>query len=236
MKKLTYEFIKEQFENEGYELLSAEYTNQREKLGYICPEGHRHSINWSDWKQNRRCPYCGLRSRASKRRLNFDIIQKSFENERYILLTNKFDYRNVDQKLDFICSNGHKYFMNYHNWKSGWRCTYCHHEKLSLLFTGDGHPGWKGGISCELYCDAWADKEYKESIKERDGYECQNPDCWGKDSCLAIHHVDYNKKNCTPWNLITICRSCNARANFERSKHEEIYKNILRNKYDYKEA
>ena len=33
---------------------------------------------------------------------------------------------------------------------------------------GENHPNWKGGISCEPYCDAWADKEYKEDMKERD--------------------------------------------------------------------
>jgi len=33
------------------------------------------------------------------------------------------------------------------------------------MLSGAGSPHWKGGISCVPYCDAWADKEYKESIK-----------------------------------------------------------------------
>lgn len=47
-KKLTYEFVKEQFGREGYELLSKEYVNNCTKLFYICPKGHKHSISW-DW-------------------------------------------------------------------------------------------------------------------------------------------------------------------------------------------
>ena len=30
----------------------------------------------------------------------------------------------------------------------------------------------------------------------------------------AKYHINYNKKDCRPKNLITLCRSCNARANF----------------------
>ena len=33
---------------------------------------------------------------------------------------------------------------------------------------------------------------------------------------LAIHHIDYNKKNNKEENLITLCRSCNVKVNFNR--------------------
>jgi len=60
------------------------------------------------------------------------------------------------------------------------------------------------------------DKEYKESIKERDGYKCQNSSCRNMSKRLSIHHIDYGKKNCKPNNLITLCTSCNVRANSKR--------------------
>ncbi|MEA3341751.1 MAG: NUMOD3 domain-containing DNA-binding protein, partial [Chloroflexota bacterium] len=85
--------------------------------------------------------------------------------------------------------------------------------------TGSKSPGWKGGISCEPYCQAWSDKEYKESIKQRDEYRCQNPYCYNTTKRLNIHHIDYNKKNCGPDNLITLCVGCNARANKDRECH-----------------
>lgn len=96
-----------------------------------------------------------------------------------------------------------------------------------MLFCGENHPNWKGGISCEPYCDVWTDKEYKESIKDRDGYKCLNPACFGNIHRLSVHHIDYNKKNCGPENLIILCTSCNSRANSEREWHESWYKAII---------
>jgi hypothetical protein len=227
MKRLRYEDVKRKFEEEGYILLSNNYVNNKCKLDYICNKRHRHSITWSEWSRGRRCYYCGIDRRTNLKRLNFDIIQRSFNSENYILLVNKHEYVNVDQKLNFICLNGHKYAISWHNWNNGWRCKFCHHEKLSVLFSGEGNPQWKGGISCEPYCDIWIDKEYKESIKKRDNYECQNPNCWNVSNRLTIHHIDYNKKNCSPENLITLCNSCNVRANKDRSLHETLYKAIV---------
>jgi len=56
--KKTIEFIKPEFAKEGYILLTTEYMNCKQKLDYICPEGHRHNISWSDWKSGNRCPTC----------------------------------------------------------------------------------------------------------------------------------------------------------------------------------
>lgn len=39
-KKLTFEFVKEQFEKEGYKLLSTEYENAHTKLKVRCNKGH----------------------------------------------------------------------------------------------------------------------------------------------------------------------------------------------------
>lgn len=94
-------------------------------------------------------------------------------------------------------------------------------------FSGENHWNWKGGISCESYCDQWKDKEYKESIKERDGYICLNPECNRNYKRLNIHHIDYNKKNCHPFNLITICASCNMKANKDRKWHKAWYQAII---------
>jgi hypothetical protein len=233
MKRLTYEFVKEQFENEGYELLSGEYVNQRQKLDYICPEGHRHSICWSDWNTGRRCYYCRNEKIGNSKRLDFEIVKDFFECNGYTLISKL--YKNCDTKLEFLCPNGHKGYMSYHNFKSGWRCIKCRANRQRLI-CGPKHPLWKGGISCEPYCDAWADKEYKISILERDDHQCQNPDCWGTIKNLTIHHIDYNKKNCGPSNLITLCRSCNSRANRNREWHKNFYRIIMEKKYNFKEA
>lgn len=101
------------------------------------------------------------------------------------------------------------------------------------LQVGENNPNWKGGISCEPYCQVWSDKEYKESIKQRDYHTCQNPYCYKKAKRLHIHHVDYNKKNCGPDNLITVCVGCNSRANKDREWHTAWYQIIMNHKYGY---
>lgn len=109
--------------------------------------------------------------------------------------------------------------------------------KMSISRSGKNHPMWKGGISCEPYCIDWT-KEYKEYIRERDNNECQNPDCWHTSDHLplTVHHIDYIKKNCIPRNLITLCNSCNSRANTDRKKWMVFYQEIIERKYLLKEV
>ena len=73
------------------------------------------------------------------------------------------------------------------------------------------------------------DKNKNYFLRERDNYQCQNPDCWGKVSneTLTIHHINYIKKDCHPLNLVTICKSCNSRANFNRKYWQEFYTKII---------
>lgn len=105
--------------------------------------------------------------------------------------------------------------------------------KMSLASFGKKNGAWRGGITYEPYCEAWLDKEYKRSIKDRDNNECQNPNCWH--SCdhlpLTIHHIDYDKKNCVPKNLLTLCCSCNARANTNREEWKMFYQKIIEQKH-----
>lgn len=92
---------------------------------------------------------------------------------------------------------------------------------------GNESHAWKGGVSAEPYCEQWIDIDYKESIRERDNHECKNPDCWKTSNRICIHHIDYNKKNCHPNNLIALCNSCNCRANWNREYWEIFYKGVL---------
>ena len=60
----------------------------------------------------------------------------------------------------------------------------------------------------------------KRRIMCRDGFQCRNPGCksTGKGRRLGLHHINYDKQDCRDENLITLCRSCNTRANYV-SKH-----------------
>lgn len=93
------------------------------------------------------------------------------------------------------------------------------------------HPNWKGGIKCEPYCFQWTDKEYKRWLMyERDKGKCQNLQCSRKHSKLHLHHINYIKKDCPPANLITLCVSCNSKANYDREWHEAYYTALMKKK------
>jgi len=80
------------------------------------------------------------------------------------------------------------------------------------LLVGKRNPQWKGGISFEPYSVDWT-KTLKRSIRERDKYQCK---LCGKEPALDCHHIDYNKTNCNPNNLIILCRSCHIKTNTNR--------------------
>jgi len=43
-----------------------------------------------------------------------------------------------------------------------------------------------------------------------------------------LHHINYDKKDCRPENIIKLCSSCNSLANFDREWWESFYKEIMR--------
>jgi len=92
----------------------------------------------------------------------------------------------------------------------------------NLFWKGVGNPNWSGGLSTVPY-PLYFSRVLKRKVRKRDNYTCQN--C-GKKECdelvgnqkqrLSVHHIDYDKKNCNLNNLITLCRSCNVKANKNR--------------------
>jgi hypothetical protein len=102
----------------------------------------------------------------------------------------------------------------------------------------ENNPAWNNGSKSEPYCPLWLDTEYKKSIRERDGNVCANPACLKTTGRLCVHHIDYNKKNCEPFNLITLCNSCNSIANTDREWHEQWFKTIMNRRYriEYRRA
>jgi len=101
-------------------------------------------------------------------------------------------------------------------------------KKIGESCEGDKHWNWQGGKSAEPYCFAWYNRDFKDYVKERDGYKCMNTLCWGTSSNLVIHHIDYNKMNCDPENVITLCRSCNPRAERNRKFWQKHYEGIMK--------
>lgn len=142
------------------------------------------------------------------------------------------------------------------SWNEGKKWSEEHKEKLSKIHTGkiltEEHKqnigkslqgekshfygvhlfgklasNWQGGISFEPYTFEF-NKELKNKIKQRDMYMCQTPNCMNT-SLLDCHHIDYDKKNNSLDNFITLCRSCHAKTNGKnnRSYYTNYYQEIL---------
>ena len=99
--------------------------------------------------------------------------------------------------------------------------------RLNADLTGEKNPSWKGGISFFPYCEKF-NNVLKERIRNRDNRTCQNCRKTEADNGEkhSIHHIHYDKENCYP-DLITLCRSCNAKANNNRDEWELCYMNKL---------
>lgn len=88
---------------------------------------------------------------------------------------------------------------------------------------GEKNPAWLGGISFEPYGKEFS-PELKEKIRKRDNYICQECNKTQEElkRKLSIHHIDFNKKNNNPLNLISLCLNCHIQTNNNR-KHWERY-------------
>jgi hypothetical protein len=111
-------------------------------------------------------------------------------------------------------------------------CTTCAGKLRGPLFAGENNPQWIDGRSYFPYPQEF-NQDLKDKIRKRDDYICRNCGIteeeyliiYGRN--LDIHHIDYNKFNCVDANLITLCTSCNIRANFNRSYWLSFFQNKI---------
>ncbi len=92
---------------------------------------------------------------------------------------------------------------------------------------GERNPMWIDGKTL-FYSDDWRDT-LRESIRQRDSYICQlcGIHQGELDKRLDIHHIDYDKKNCDPKNLISLCRSCHLKTNHNRERWLNYFLSLI---------
>jgi hypothetical protein len=96
-----------------------------------------------------------------------------------------------------------------------------HRLNIGNSKTGEKNPHWLGGISKLPYSQDWT-RRLRDSVRQRDNYTCQVcglhqdslRDMFHKR--LDVHHINYDKKNCSHGNLITLCHSCHIKTNDDR--------------------
>jgi hypothetical protein len=93
---------------------------------------------------------------------------------------------------------------------------------------GENSSNWQGGISYEPYT-AEFNKAMKAFIRKRDGYTCQLCSILESNLSrkLSCHHIDYNKKNCDPLNLISLCISCPMKTEYRRHYYTKLFQELI---------
>jgi len=116
--------------------------------------------------------------------------------------TNKGRHLNISTEF----KKGHTFMGGEKGWFKKGEPTW-NTGKVGMPWSGEKHHNWQGGITNKSYPPIF-NKYLKKLIKERDGYKCTS--C-GDIKSLCIHHIDFNKKNCSLNNLITLCARCHNR-------------------------
>jgi phage terminase small subunit len=129
-EKLTYEYVKNYFTEQGCELIETEYINSYTKMKYKCKDDHITSISWSNFKKGYRCISC-----SSTEKLTLDFVKEEFKKAGCELL--ETEYTNNNTLMKYKCKCGNISEIRYSNFQKGRRCMTCgfdKHEKSSKSF------------------------------------------------------------------------------------------------------
>jgi len=133
MKKLTIDFVREEFEARGYELLETEYINNSTKMRYKCPNHPDKELRttWNNFNsKHQRCPYC-----AGNVKLDFNFVKSEFEKRGYELLEK--EYYGSGMLMSYKCKYHQNEIlsMSYDNLKQGHGCPICSGRQPAIGYT-----------------------------------------------------------------------------------------------------
>ena len=122
-RRLSYDEVKEFVEKQGYTLLSKTYVKAKDKLTFMCPEGHIFEMTFCNFKTGNRCPQCYLLSKKE----DYRIIESYVLKFGYKLISREY----VDKRciLELECPEGHVFKMRSDQFKEGKRCPICKKSK-----------------------------------------------------------------------------------------------------------
>lgn len=178
-----------------------------------------------------------VRTEEYKRKLSIQMkdIMNRPEVRKKLVVNNAMKRPEVSEKVkgDLNAMKRLENRIKISNSRKGMKFSAEHKRNLSLSHQGERAPNWQGGIGQEPYCFIFGNQEFKEMIKSRDHHTCQHCGItkmlslkvYNQD--LVIHHINYDKKDCDPKNLVTICNSCNTEANYNRPYWQNFYNFIV---------
>jgi len=186
----------------------------------------------SKYQGSIRCKSCARKYQYATRPETNPLFDKKGKNH--------YQWKGGKDSRKCYCIDCNKELNESAHYRKDKRCKSCYYKTLKgegnpmfgIHRFGEKAPTWIDGRSFEPYTEEF-NSELKELIRDRDNHECQNCSMTEEEHLIVrgrvldIHHIDYDKKNCSKENLITLCNFCNIRANFNRDYWQELFMNKM---------
>lgn len=172
---------------------------------------------------------CGcLRKETSSKLSRIDITGKRFG--RLVVTEYSHFERGKDRKAFWKCKCdcGNEIIASASNLKAGNTSSCgCYRDEVRLQkTTRENNPMWMGGVSGLKYPVGW-NKKLRKKIRERDNFTCVLCRTRQDGRNLDVHHIDYNKNNISPTNLITLCNRCHVKTGLNRDSWIDLFSKYL---------
>ncbi len=203
--KRSYDSIKFELEQLGYELLTqeAEYTATYKPISIRCPKcASPFTSILCNLRKVSSCKNC-----ARNRKKTYEEMQTLFATNGCMLLTQKSDYKDTHTKVEYICKCGQKDTKIPEAFRSGQRCWQCGVDKRSGQNSphygtdrkGDKNPNWNPALTDEermMQRRRSTSNEYRRwrrACHKRDNWTCQK--CHKRGGELNVHHIENFSSN-----------------------------------------
>lgn len=131
-KRLTFDFVKSEFEKRGYELLEEKYINNQTKMKYRClkHQDEIQYIRYHDLDNGRGCVIC-----SKKKKLTLEEAKQEFIKRNLIPLFD--EYINTGTPLDYKCPKHSNIIQSIRmdDLKLNKGCAICKESSLEKMFT-----------------------------------------------------------------------------------------------------
>lgn len=191
------------------------------------PSGEKNP-RWKGGKKEFACDYCGkpIHKWMSERTHEFKFCGNECRHKHYAGRMSGENNPKWKPLVNTTCAFCGESLAVYESRKKNYEKLFCGRECLakwrSINGIGRANPNWKGGKSFEPYPTTWNFK-LREAIRDRDGRVCQACGISENGERLAVHHIDYDKKNIVPDNLVALCHHCHSKTNSDREQWKHYF-------------